>query len=234
MDTTIINIPCTIDRDELIKRMHIKPNNSTFIKTIDKLVDHALKIGNPKLLYKVSYVDFKGDDFVIIDGIKFTSRVLRVNLEETFKVVPYVVTCGTELEEWTKNINGMFDVFCADGIKETILYSALEKSFAIIDEELKIDHAVNMNPGSLPDWPVKEQKALFQLLGDVKSFIGVELKESFLMSPIKSVSGFRFPMEGTYENCMLCSRENCPGRKAPYEKNLYTEKYQQKTYDLTN
>ena len=45
------------------------------------------------------------------------------------------------------------------------------------------------------------------------------------MSPIKSVSGILFPTEVTYENCQLCPRDLCPGRRAPYDKALYERKY---------
>ena len=72
-----------------------------------------------------------------------------------------------------------------------------------------------MNPGPLKDWPLGEQRQLFFLFGDVKQAIGVELTESFLMYPVKSVSGIIFPTEVNYENCQLCPRENCPGRRAP-------------------
>jgi hypothetical protein len=48
------------------------------------------------------------------------------------------------------------------------------------------------------------------------------------MTPVKSVSGIWFPTEGKYENCQLCNREDCPGRRAPYEPGLMERKYQQK------
>lgn len=227
METKVLSIPCTIDRELLFKNLHIKPN-SNFIGKVDKLIEQALEIGKPKIAYKLSYVDSKDEDSVVVDGIKFTSRVLTVNMEETFKVVPYVVTCGVELEEWFRSYDDMFDTFCIDGIMEAVLRSARHGIFPKIDDEYNLGHAVNMNPGSLPDWPIKEQKPLFQLLGNVEELIGVKLKDSFLMSPIKTVSGFRFTKEGSYVNCQLCPRDGCPGRKSPYDKNLYEEKYQKK------
>lgn len=227
MGANILNFPCEIDREQLLKNLHIKPDTH-FVEEVDRLIAQAKEIGKPKATYKVAYVESKGDDYAVVEGIKFTSRVLRVNLEEAYKIVPYVVTCGTELEEWAQGIDGMFEQFCADGIMEAALRSARHRFSSKVDEELNWAHASSMNPGSLGDWPIKEQKPLFQLLGDVRSSIGVDLKESFLMSPIKTVSGIRFPKEGSYENCQLCPREKCPGRRAPYDKNLYAEKYQQK------
>jgi hypothetical protein len=55
----------------------------------------------------------------------------------------------------------------------------------------------------------------------------VELTDSFLMVPNKSVSGLRFPTETSVENCQLCPREVCPGRRTPYDPKLYEQRYQQ-------
>jgi hypothetical protein len=82
-----------------------------------------------------------------------------------------------------------------------------------------------MHPGSLQDWPVQEQGPLFALLGEAAPAIGVELTPSYLMVPTKSVSGIRFPLEESFESCQLCSRPNCPNRRAPYEEGLYERKY---------
>jgi hypothetical protein len=82
-----------------------------------------------------------------------------------------------------------------------------------------------MNPGSLPDWPLQEQRQLFALLGDTRAAIGVELTDSCLMLPIKSLSGLRFPTGENFENCQLCPRERCPGRRTAYEPGLYERKY---------
>ncbi|HHT64035.1 MAG: vitamin B12 dependent methionine synthase [Bacillota bacterium] len=227
MDTIVKIIPCEVDKEQLFQKLHIKPD-SRFVEKLDEMIEQALEVGKPKIAYKLSYVDEKGDDFVVVEGIKFTSRVLRVNLEDTFKVVPFVVTCGRELEEWAGKFTDTLDMFFADGIMEAVLRAARNRVFPEIDEEFGLGHSSNMNPGSLKDWPIKEQKPLFRLLGDVQALIGVELKDSFLMSPIKSVSGFRFPKEGSFESCQLCPRKDCPGRKAPYDKNLYEEKYRKK------
>ena len=82
-----------------------------------------------------------------------------------------------------------------------------------------------MSPGSLADWPLEQQRALFAVLGDTEGLIGVRLAESCLMIPTKSVSGMRFPTETSFESCQLCPRAVCPGRRAPYDKGLYDRKY---------
>ena len=64
-------------------------------------------------------------------------------------------------------------------------------------------------------WPTGGQRPLFTALRPEE--IGVTLNESCLMSPIKSVSGVLFPSESGFENCAVCPREGCQGRRAPYD-----------------
>ncbi len=66
---------------------------------------------------------------------------------------------------------------------------------------------------------------LFALLGDVRSAIGVELTDSLLMVPRKSVSGILFVAEETFASCQLCPRQDCPNRRAPYDAGLFERKY---------
>jgi hypothetical protein len=226
MDTVVLtNISCQIDMEKLLEKLHFK-QDGTYSAEIQGMAAEAQSLAKPKAAYKEAYIDSKGDNFVIIDGVKFTSRVLRVNMEETFRAFPFVVTCGTELEAWSKQFEDLLDSFCADTIKEMFLRSVYRELESHLDQQYGLEHAVNMNPGSLADWPINEQEPLFGLLGDVRDLIGVQLMDSYLMFPIKTISGIRFPKKGTFESCQLCSREGCPSRKAAYEQELYQKKYQ--------
>ncbi|MHB8074342.1 vitamin B12 dependent-methionine synthase activation domain-containing protein [Desulfosporosinus fructosivorans] len=216
MDTVVLNnFPCVIDFEALLTKLHIKKDSSYFAE-IEMMVTEAQLLARPKIVYKETTIEVKGDNFVVIDGIKLTSQVLRVNMEEALKAFPFVVTCGSELELWSKQFEDYFSSFCADTIKEMVLRLAIHTFEAHLDKVVGLGHAVNMNPGSLNDWPINEQIQIFKLLGDVEELIGVRLTDSFLMLPIKTVSGIRFPKEGTFESCQLCPREKCPSRKALY------------------
>jgi len=220
MEAVVLNnIQCKIDLEKLREKLHLKENSSELTEIIE-LATEAQLIARPKVMFKKSLVESKGDNFVVIDGIKFTSRVLRVNLEDAPEVFPYIVTCGTELEVWSKQFDDYFVTYCVDTIKEMILSYARQEFVTFLEQEFGLGHAVNMNPGSLKDWPITEQKPLFQLLGDVEESIGVQLTDSYLLLPVKSVSGIRFPKQSTFENCQLCPRENCPSRKAPYSEEM--------------
>ncbi len=228
MDSFVLdNIPFQIDTGQLYKNLRIK-EGSELVARLNHLVDKAQAIGRPKASYKVAFIESRGDDQVIIDGVMLTSRVLRVNLEKAHRVFPFVATCGIELEEWSVSIDDMLERYWADVIKEMALRVALKHLNEHLIDHFQPGKISRMNPGSLPDWPLPEQQQLFALLGGGPASIGVKLTDSFLMIPIKSVSGIWFPTEESFESCLLCPREKCPGRRAPYDSDLYDRKYRQK------
>lgn len=216
MNTLVLdNIQCEINLKKLQEKLHIK-EDSPYFPEIRKLVHEAQFLARPKAVYKTTSIEAKENRSVVIDGIEFSSSILRSNLEETSVVYPFVITCGVEIEEWSRQFDDFFLVYCADVIKEIILNSARERFEAFLDETFKLGHAANMYPGSLPDWPISEQKPLFKLLDPVEELIGAQLTDSYLILPMKSVSGIRFPNKASFESCQLCPREKCPNRKAPY------------------
>jgi len=218
------NISFQIDVEALKNKLHIK-GEGNHTKELEELVEEAHSVGKPKALYKVSFIESKGDDYVVVDGVTLTSRVLRVNLEKAHRVFSYVATCGMELEEWGNHISDVLRRYWAETIKELALRLAREAMEEYLVEHHRPGSISRMSPGSLTDWPIQEQRSLFKILGNTEDFIGVRLTESLFMIPTKSVSGILFPTEWGFESCQLCPREQCPGRRAAYDKDLYERRY---------
>jgi hypothetical protein len=228
MDSSILDdIPFRMDTEQLHRSLRIK-EGSELVARLTLLVDQARAIGRPKAHYGVAFIESRGEDHVIINGVRLTSRVLRVNLEKAHRVFPFVATSGTELEEWSKSFDDLLEKYWVDAIKEMALRVAIEHLTDRLIDRFQPGKIARMNPGSLPDWPLPEQRPLFALLGEGPETLGVKLADSFLMTPIKSVSGIWFPTEESFESCQLCPRERCPGRRAPYDPDLYDRKYRQK------
>ena len=218
------NIPFEMDAEDLSKRLRINAKDE-YAADVRALAREAQAVAKPKALYKISFIESRGDDYVVVDGVTLTSRVLRVNLEKAHRVFPFLVTCGAELEEWSNSIDDVLKRYWCDAIKQMALRSARKALDEHLVERYELGMTSVMNPGSLADWPLQEQRKLFALMGDTQAKIGVRLTDSFLMIPTKSVSGMRFPTEVRFENCQLCPREKCPGRRAAYDKDLYEKKY---------
>ncbi len=216
---TLDNTPFHIDADEVLRRAHLAEADPDITQGARKLIEQAQQVARPKVVYEVCYIENKRPDSVEFAGITFTSRVLRVNLDQVERIFAYVATCGTELTEISAPAGDMLLDYCLDIIKEMALRGALEH----LSEHLKANYALGqisqMNPGSLEDWPITEQFKLFELLGkgNIEELAGVRLTDSCLMIPPKSVSGITFPTEVRFESCQLCQRDNCPSRQAPYD-----------------
>lgn len=225
MESTIIDqIPFVPDVEALAASFHVDKSSSYF-PTIAQLCKEAREIARPKFVYNVAFIEERGEDFVVIDGVRFKSRVMSVNLAEVNRVFPIIATCGREIDEWSKGIQDMLQRYWVDQIKEKALRSAQKKGIEEINQRYDLGKTAFMSPGSLKDWPLEEQAGLFALLGKAASAIGVELTDSFLMLPTKTVSRIMFATEADYQNCRLCPRKNCPNRKAPYVPGLYEKKY---------
>ena len=217
-----------LDLPALLKKLRLD-GKAEYAERCSRLARAAAEMARPKAAYRLAPIDSKNADGVVADGVALTSHVLRVNLEEANRVFPFVVTCGAELEGWAKSLPELLERYWADMIMEEAVRAAL----AAVTTDLARRHAVEryamMNPGSLPDWPLEEQTAVFTLLGDASKAIGVTLTDSFIMVPLKSASGLLFPTGSTYENCQLCPREACPNRRMPYDPMLYEGRYAAKT-----
>lgn len=225
MDSIVLDrMPLQIDIDELLRSAGMNKKQE-FSEMAKRLTCQAEAIGRPRAMYKVANIEEKGPDFVIVDGRRLNSRVLRVNLDEAHKVFPYVATCGTELDDWSKSFHDVLERYIADTINQMVVTAAGKVIEDHIRKKYNTGKISRMNPGSTEDWPLKEQDSLFAILGNPEVAIGVKLNSSFLMVPIKSVSGIWFPAESSYEDCQLCPRKNCPGRSSPYDKDLYQRRY---------
>lgn len=223
------NIPIKLDLEAVLKRMHARSKNASVEKSIQELIQIVHPIARPKAVYEVLYIENKGEDSLDIGGIKFTSRVLRVNLEKVERVFPYVVTCGRELYDIDIPSNELLKSYLLDQIRETVLVSARKYLEDYLIEKYALGQLSRMSPGSgsTTVWPITQQKQLFSIFGNVEELIGVRLTTTMLMIPVKSVSGIFFPTEIKFETCQLCPRDRCIGRRAPYDPDL-EKKYQEK------
>lgn len=218
-------IPFELDVQALQKHLHIRPASSSG-RELERLLDEARRLARPRALYRIAYISERGEDWVDIEGRRFNSRVLRVNLESAHRVFATLATCGLEMQEWADGIDDLLLRFWAETIKEAALYCAVRALEADIDQRYQPGKTAYMSPGSLKDWPIEQQQVLFDLYETRQAEIGVRLTGSMLMIPTKTVSGMRFPTEVSFASCQLCPRENCPNRRAPYEPELYTSRYQ--------
>ncbi|MHB9033910.1 MAG: vitamin B12 dependent-methionine synthase activation domain-containing protein [Anaerolineae bacterium] len=213
----LVDIPdFSFDQEVLIKQLHLENDAGQMTELADLLVE-AGKVAKPRALHKLVFIDERGDDFITLDGIRFTSRVLRVNVHDTDRAFATLATCGAELEQWAEQLDDPLYRYWSEAIRIQALGAASLALLKDVERCYQPGHMAAMNPGSLTDWPIHEQRPFFQLVGDSEGYIGVRLQPSMLMWPTKSVSSLFFPTSSNFTSCQLCPRQNCPNRRAPYE-----------------
>ncbi len=224
------SIPIELGLEAVIKRMRLRKRSDTILGHIREMLDIARPIAKPKAVFDVAYIENKDGDSMEIGGVEFKSRVLRINLDKVGRVFPYVVTCGRELDEIDIPSTDFIKGYYLDQIKETAVVLARQYVEGYLKKRYALGQLSRMAPGAGAgdDWPITQQKELFSLFGGrekVEELIGVRLTDSFLMVPIKSVSGIFFPTEIRFESCQICPREQCIGRRAAYDPEV-VKKYQ--------
>ena len=215
------NIPIKWDLEEVGKQLRLKEGSSSQARELVVIAEPLIKA---KAVYEVSYIDQRGENTVEVNGVTFSSRVLRVNLESIERVFPFIITIGKALEDRASSSSDLLRQFYLEALGDMALRSSRRYVEGYLRRHFGLEQLSRMSPGSLKDWPVTEQKPLFSLFGNVKDLIGVTLTESMLMIPRKSISGVFFPTEVKFFSCQLCPRKGCPARKAPYDEML-REKY---------
>lgn len=212
-------IPFTPDLGALASQLHIRLR-SPLLNDLIALVNELQAVARPKAFYRIVLIDFNGGEDVILDGIRFHSRLLCTNLAKAHRAFPYLATCGTELQEWRDRETDVLYQFWADAVMKSAVATALEALRADLQLRFQPGMLSRMNPGSLEDWPISQQAPFFELLGESARATGVILTPSMLMIPAKSVTGLFFEGEHEFVNCAFCPRNQCPARRLPHDPDL--------------
>ena len=225
MKRKLDNIPITTTIEEVLEKLRIEEPDD--IELITGLFNKAKEIARPKVLYKEAFVEEVSGDEIRIDDTVFHSKVVAANLKNVHRVFVYVCTCGTEVDAWTQGEKDYVVSLWLDMIKELFLHEASVYFKEYIKSSYRLENISAVNPGSgnVDAWDISQQYLLFDLIGDVKEEIGVELTNTYLMHPIKSTSGLIYPSDTEFVNCALCNRENCIGRRAEFDAELYAQTF---------
>src|SRR5574340_205469 len=188
------NTPVEFSLGRILSELHLAAGGED-AEALAALLARVRAIARPKVAFDICFIEQRGEDVTTINGVTFTSRVLRVNLEGIHRVFPYVATCGREFDEIAEAEGDPILQYWLDHLRVIALGRARAFLREHIDATYQPGKLSSMSPGSLQDWPVTQQVQLFTLLGPVEEAIGVRLTESCLMVPMKSVSGFLVPTE---------------------------------------
>ena len=182
-----------------------------------RLIARCGDAAKPKAVAVCLEVTHDADGHVTAIGSEaMSSPVLDEQLKGLHRVFAFVATCGTELAGADYENNTQLRMallsLCLGGMN-----AAMGAMVQSLTERYHLGKTGILNPGSLPEWSLSEQRSLFRLLGDVTGDVGVTLEENNFMSPLATSSGLLFETEQDYENCSYCTNRGCIIRRAPYD-----------------
>lgn len=167
---------------------------------------------------RISAIRPAGDGEIRLEAITFHSPLLQEKLSGLGRAFPYIVTEGQELASWAKKYAKSDKAQLVHQIRQAVVKGCEAEIEHRLEAQFGIPILSSLNPGSLKDWPLSDQKLLHELLAPLPKEIGVTLLPSGIMAPDYTVSGIFFQTDKKYYNCQLCPRDNCPNRKAPRER----------------
>lgn len=147
-------------------------------------------------------------------------RIIDRQLQGSEAYALFVATSGTEYEAFQQRLlkeGDMVRVFVADALGSVIAEKTADRMEETLQQSIdKLGwHRTNRFSPGYCGWHVSQQQLLFPLFG-VKEPCGVQLTDSSLMVPIKSVSGIiglgRSVRYLPY-TCGLCDYKNCYKRR---------------------
>ena len=210
----VLHIPTDFTQETLAEYCRIKPGSSA-LESLEEDLPLINRFGAPKAILRWANVDGVAGEETSIEGVRFHSRVVADKLTGLRRVFVSVVTAGSGLEQCGELADSVF----LDTYNAALLFRASRYMIDFMRERFGFDGSSMLNPGSLPDWPIRNNFELFRIIGNVEE-IGVSLNEAGYIKPWNSGSHIHFPGNG-YQNCSLCRNYDCIGRRAEFDRAEY-------------
>jgi hypothetical protein len=193
-------------------------------KKVTKLKDKTSRLIKPRIHFKKHKIQqISRGGVQLASDTSLRSPKLSRTMRGSEEVVCFVGTIGKGIEKEIKrlvNLRRLSEAYVMDAMGSVLVENLVDQFQSHLDDHYKAqDKALGLrfSPGYC-DWPVTEQKKLFDLLEPHKA--GVELTETCLMRPRKSISGV-IPLfqadncgeQGDYNPCWECKKLDCTARR---------------------
>lgn len=189
-----------------------------FPQYIREVLDIAGQLNNicgSYLIFGNIKLDLVNKTLSVDDTLFMTGKIVTGQLKKATSIAVFICTAGHELEAFAKEqmkIGNMPEAYIADIVGSVIVEAAMDKMQEKLASEMKnagMGITNRYSPGYC-SWNVREQQKLFHLLPE--GLCNIELAESSLMHPIKSISGVIGIGKDVKHNaytCKICDMNDC-------------------------
>ncbi|UCH45700.1 MAG: hypothetical protein JSV11_03065 [Nitrospiraceae bacterium] len=197
--------------------------SSRLAKKIDKQIAGLEKMMRPKVLYTTKKIQkIEGSTLTLEGDIKLKSSKISKTLGKCDRITFFLATIGEQVDNVINTSlkeKKLSDAYIYDAIGSAAVEATVEDFQNRIDSKVKENDqrtTLRFSPGYC-DWKINEQKKVFSVLEN--DLIDVDLNESYLMAPRKSVSGVfgigssKLVDKDETNPCRLCGMHTCVARR---------------------
>lgn len=209
-----------IPSSEIYEAMGYKDSipDQMVIEEIDVLLKRITPLLRPRLFFFITdgILDIEKETLTIQNTVFSIGKTIARQLRGSEAFAFFAATAGVEFEAFQHTLqleDDMVKIYIADSLGSIIAEKTadcMENSLEAFIQSNGWKHTNRYSPGYC-GWHVSEQQKLFSLF-PVASPCGIELTDSSLMIPIKSVSGVigvGSSVRKLEYTCGLCTYENC-------------------------
>ncbi len=156
------------------------------------MIERARPLLIPAVAYDIfDIAEVRHERLVLSPRVSLTSARLAGALGGAKQIAVAVCTIGPQLEEAARAMfmdGQQVEATVLDGVGSAAVEELSQRTCRMFEEmarERGLTTSIPFSPGD-PDWPVEAQRNLFDLVGAEQ--IGVTLKDSYMMYPLKSLS----------------------------------------------
>lgn len=180
--------PFSYDMATLDKALNLR-GNEAMLDILEPIYEMVEKIAKPKAIYFKAQVTEKTEGYVKINDVPFESQLLRGYVEQGDTVFPYIVTVGTELDDYARSFKDSMDLFMIDEVMNLLVNTGKVFVADTVKEEINWSGIQDYVPGNGEEWSTVEQKRLFDMFEGQTAKIGVTLGDNFFVLPGRSTIG---------------------------------------------
>lgn len=170
-------------------------------------------------MYLSERFSLNSEGFKLVDTEFFTGEKISAQLYNSSGAALFICTAGMRISERIHELTDKgehLEAYIYDVIGSLTVEYAMNMIHGLFEKEIgeKGMCVTNRYSPGYCDWNLNEQNKLFSFFPE--SFCGVKLSDSYLMNPVKSVSGvigFGLDAKRRMYECSLCDLSRCIYRK---------------------
>lgn len=184
------NLEFILDEEEFYQQIHMIRGSKRAIP-IQKILDAAKNIPNPKVLYRVVEAKIIDADHFYLADILFCSSVAVKKIRHGGLVIPNIVTSGLEIENYCRTKEKMIEQYITMELCNFACGFAQEAMKKDIKKRYDADVVDFIYPGE-EDFHLDSGKRLFEFFDGFEEKIGVTLSETGLPTPSRTAYSISF------------------------------------------